>query len=215
MPVSPYSDPGSSTMEAMPYILVLYYSRGGKTADMAARIARGISQVAGMEARLRTVPPVVTRIDEREPEVPETGPLYVEEDDLRHCSGLVLGSPTRFGNMAAPLKHFIDQTSSLWLSGALINKPAAVFTATSSLHGGQESTLLSMMLPLLHHGMVVVGLPYSESGLRQTTGGGTPYGASHWAGEDNNRRIDEHEGNLCQALGTRVATLAKSMSVPS
>ena len=151
---------------------------------------------------------IFTSIDERAPDIPDTGPLYCEEDDLRHCSGLILGSPTRFGNMAAPLKHYIDQTSSLWLSGALINKPAAVFTSTSSRHGGQESTLLSMLLPLMHHGMILAGLPYSESGLRQTTGGGTPYGASHWAGEHNERSLDEHESALCQALGARVATIA-------
>ena len=197
-----------NTVNSMPYILVLYYSRGGKTAEMATRIARGITQVSGFEARLRTVPPVVTSIGEPGPDIPETGPLYCEEDDLRQCAGLILGSPTRFGNMAAPLKHFIDQTSSLWLSGALINKPAAVFTSTSSLHGGQESTLLSMLLPLMHHGMILTGLPYSEAGLRQTAGGGTPYGASHWAGENNDRPLDEHEGALCQALGMRVATIA-------
>ena len=204
----PLTSTAKNTMKSMSYILVLYYSRGGKTAEMASRIARGVSQVSGIEARLRTVPSVVTSIDERTPDIPDTGPLYCEEDDLRHCSGLILGSPTRFGNMAAPLKHYIDQTSSLWLSGALINKPAAVFTSTSSLHGGQESTLLSMLLPLMHHGMILAGLPYSESGLRQTTGGGTPYGASHWAGEHNERSLDEHESALCQALGARVATIA-------
>lgn len=198
-------------MDNMPYILVLYYSRSGKTAEMAALIARGVSQIPGMEVRLRTVPPVVTSIDQPAPAIPDDGPLYCDEEDLRNCSGLILGSPTRFGNMAAPLKHFIDQTSSLWLSGALINKPAAVFTATSTLHGGQESTLLSMMLPLMHHGMVLVGLPYSESGLRQTVGGGTPYGASHWSGDDNERLIDEREAGLCRALGCRVAAVANAL----
>ena len=195
-------------MKSMPYILVLYYSRGGKTAEMASRIARGVSKTSGVEARLRTVPQVVTNIDERAHDIPDTGPLFCEEDDLRQCAGLILGSPTRFGNMAAPLKHFIDQTSSLWLSGALIDKPAAVFTSTSSLHGGQESTLLSMLLPLMHHGMILAGLPYSEGGLRKTTGGGTPYGASHWAGENNERPLDDHESALCQALGARVAKIA-------
>ena len=164
----------------------------------------------GFEVRLRTVPPVVTAIEEPAASIPDSGP-YCEEEDLR-IAGLVLGSPTRFGNMAAPLKHFIDQTSALWLTGALINKPAAVvFTATSSLHGGQESTLLSMMLPLLHHGMLMVGLPYSESGLRKTVGGGTPYGASHWAAEDNARAVDENEAGLWLALGARVAMVAQQL----
>ena len=175
---------------------------------MAALIARGVSQIPGMEVRLRTVPPVVTSIDQPAPAIPDDGPLYCDEEDLRNCSGLILGSPTRFGNMAAPLKHFIDQTSGLWLSGSLIGKPAGVFTSTSSLHGGQESTLLSMILPLLHHGMVVTGLPYSEPALRQTQSGGTPYGASHWAGENNDRPMSEHEASLSRALGKRVASLA-------
>ena len=165
-----------------PYILVLYYSRGGATAAMAQQVARGVELQAGICARLRTVPAVSANCEQTEQEVPDSGPLYCELDELRHCAGLVLGSPTRFGNMAAPMKYFLDQTSSLWLSGAMIDKPAAVFTSTSSLHGGQESTLLSMMLPLLHHGMVLVGLPYSEPGLMSTASGGTPYGASHWAG---------------------------------
>lgn len=191
-----------------PYILVLYYSRGGATAEMAQHITRGVQQVAGIEARLRTVPPVSASCEKTEDEIPDDGPLYCEPDDLRDCAGLVLGSPTRFGNMAAPLKYFVDQTSSLWLSGAMIDKPAAVFTSTSSLHGGQESTLLSMMLPLLHHGMLVVGLPYSEAGLMTAESGGTPYGASHWAGADNSRGIDPNEAALCQALGKRVARLA-------
>ncbi len=192
-------------MSEAPYILVLYYSRGGKTAEMAARVARGVRSVEGIEARLRTVPPVSADTEATASSTPDEGAVYCDEDDLRHCSGLVLGSPTRFGNMAAPLKYFLDQTASLWLSGALIDKPAAVFTSTSSLHGGQESTLLSMMLPLMHHGMVIMGLPYSESGLRNTAGGGTPYGASHWAGEGNDRPLDSHEAALCAALGARVA----------
>ena len=199
-------------MADMPYILVLYYSRSGATATMANHIVRGVSSVAGIEARLRTVAPVTAETQPLRDDIPDDGPLYCDDDDLRYCAGLVMGSATRFGNMAAPLKHFIDQTSSLWLSGSLINKPAAVFTSTSSLHGGQESTLLSMLLPLLHHGMVLAGLPYSEGALRQTTAGGTPYGASHWAGENNDRPLDECEAELCRALGARVARLALRLS---
>lgn len=199
-------------MADTPYILVLYYSRSGATATMANHIVRGVSSVAGIEARLRTVAPVTAETQPLRDDIPDDGPLYCDDDDLRYCAGLVMGSATRFGNMAAPLKHFIDQTSSLWLSGSLINKPAAVFTSTSSLHGGQESTLLSMLLPLLHHGMVLAGLPYSEGALRQTTAGGTPYGASHWAGENNDRPLDECEAELCRALGARVARLALRLS---
>lgn len=192
-----------------PYILVLYYSRHGATAEMARQVARGVSSVAGVEARLRTVPPVSAECEAVADSMPAEGPLYCEIDDLRHCAGLVMGSPTRFGNMAAPLKYFLDGTSALWMSGAMIDKPAAVFTSTSSLHGGQETTLLSMMLPLLHHGMVIAGLPYSESGLTTATSGGTPYGASHWAGPDNQREVDDNEASLCRALGRRVARLAQ------
>ena len=191
-----------------PYVLVLYYSRHGATAEMARQVARGVEQVAGMSARLRTVPAVSADCEATGEDIPEQGPLYCGQDDLRDCAGLVLGSPTRFGNMAAPMKYFIDQSSALWLSGAMIDKPAAVFTSTSSLHGGQETTLLSMMLPLLHHGMLLVGLPYSESGLMNSTSGGTPYGASHWAGPDNDRAVDEREAALCRALGKRVARIA-------
>jgi NAD(P)H dehydrogenase (quinone) len=191
-----------------PYILVLYYSRHGSTAAMAEQVARGVERVPGLGARLRTVPPVSADSEQSADNIPADGPLYCELDDLRCCSGLVMGSPTRFGNMAAPLKYFLDQTSALWLSGALIDKPAGVFTSTSSLHGGQESTLLSMLLPLLHHGMVVSGLPYSEAGLMSTQSGGTPYGASHWAGPDNSRSLDEGEAGLCRALGSRVGKLA-------
>jgi NAD(P)H dehydrogenase (quinone) len=191
-----------------PYVLILYYSRTGATATMAQYIARGVERVPGITARLRTVPAISANSEKSEDEIPTAGPLYCELDDLRHCAGLVLGSPTRFGNMAAPLKYFIDQTSSLWLSGAMIDKPAAVFTSTSSLHGGQETTLLSMSLPLLHHGMLVAGLPYSEPGLMSTTSGGTPYGASHWAGADGRRAVDDSEAALCGALGARVARLA-------
>jgi NAD(P)H dehydrogenase (quinone) len=190
------------------WILVLYYSRGGATEAMARQVVRGVELVPGVSARLRTVPPVSADCEPTLPEVPADGPLYCELDELRDCAGLVLGSPTRFGNMAAPLKYFLDQSSGIWLSGAMIDKPAGVFTSTSSLHGGQESTLLSMMLPLLHHGMLIAGLPYSERGLMSTAAGGTPYGASHWAGEHNDRPLQEGEARLCRALGTRVARLA-------
>jgi NAD(P)H dehydrogenase (quinone) len=189
------------------YILVLYYSRHGATAEMARQIARGIEQ-GGMAARLRCVPAVSPECEAVAPEIPEEGAIYATLDDLKHCSGLVLGSPTRFGNMAAPLKHFLDSTSSLWLTGELVGKPAGVFTSTASLHGGQESTQLSMMLPLLHHGMLVCGLPYSETALLETRGGGTPYGASHHAGADGKRALDEHETALCRALGQRLAQTA-------
>lgn len=192
-------------------ILVLYYSRHGATAEMARLIARGIEEVPGMEARLRTVPEVSAVCEANEEAIPESGPPYVELDDLKECSALVLGSPTRFGNMASPLKYFLDTTSPLWLSGSLIGKPAAVFTSTSSLHGGQESTLLSMMLPLLHHGMLIAGLPYSETDLLHTKTGGTPYGASHYAGPDNNLPLSEEEHRLCIALGKRLANAARAL----
>jgi NAD(P)H dehydrogenase (quinone) len=194
-----------------PYILVLYYSRGGATASMAQSIARGVELIPGMTARVRTVPAISANTEQSEEDIPSQGPLYCEQDDLRHCAGLVMGSPTRFGNMAAPLKYFIDQSSDLWLSGALVDKPAAVFTSTSSLHGGQESTLLTMLLPLMHHGMLIAGLPYSEPGLMRTQSGGTPYGASHWAGPDNNNEVDACEADLCKALGNRVAALASRL----
>ena len=190
-----------------PYILVLYYSRNGSTSDMARHIARGIEQ-GGMEARLRTVPAISTECEAVAPAIPAEGAMYASLDDLKHCSGLALGSPTRFGNMAAPLKYFLDGTSNLWLTGALVGKPAGVFTSTASLHGGQETTLLSMLLPLMHHGMLVTGLPYSESALLHTTAGGTPYGPSHHAGADGKRGLDEHEIALCRALGQRLATIA-------
>ena len=197
-----------SSTNKSPYILVLYYSRSGATAQMAKLIGRGVEQVAGIEARLRTVPAVSTVTEATESDIPDNGAIYCTEDDLRHCAGLVLGSPTRFGNMAAALKYFIDNTGALWLSGALIDKPAAAFTSTSTLHGGQESTLLSMLTPLLHHGMVFCGLPYSEAGLSSTSSGGTPYGASHLAGPNSDRKLDTTESELCVALGKRVATLA-------
>ncbi|MBE9398556.1 NAD(P)H:quinone oxidoreductase [Pontibacterium sp. N1Y112] len=190
-----------------PYVLVLYYSRQGATRTLAQHIARGVEQ-AGIEARLRTVPAISTVCESTAPAVPDEGAPYCSEADLVNCAGLALGSPTRFGNMAAPMKYFIDSTSSIWLSGGLINKPAAVFTSSSSLHGGQESTLLSMMLPLLHHGMVIAGLPYSESELLSTQSGGTPYGATHVAGRENNNVPDETELSLCRAQGKRLGELA-------
>ena len=195
------------------YILVLYYSRHGATAQMARQIARGVEQ-GGMTARLRTVPGVSSECAAVAPEIPDEGALYASLDDLRQCAGLALGSPTRFGNMAAPLKYFLDGTSSLWLTGALVGKPAAVFTSTASLHGGQETTLLSMLLPLLHHGMLITGLPYSEGALLETRGGGTPYGPSHHAGADGKRKLDEHEIALCRALGQRLASTAKQLEIP-
>jgi NAD(P)H dehydrogenase (quinone) len=190
-----------------PYVLVLYYSRHGATRDMARHIARGIEST-GLNARLRTVPSVSADTTASLPEIPDDGDLYASMEDLSDCSGLVMGSPTRFGNMASALKHFLDSSTALWLNGALIDKPAAVFTSTGSLHGGQESTLLSMMLPLMHHGMVLVGLPYSQARLMHTESGGTPYGASHWAGADGARTLTADEITLCQALGQRVASWA-------
>lgn len=193
-----------------PYILVLYYSRHGATAEMARQIARGV-EMAGLEARLRTVPAVSSECEAVAPDVPADGAMYATLDDLKHCSGLALGSPTRFGNMAAPLKYFFDSTGPQWLAGALVGKPAAVFTSSSTMHGGQETTLLSMMLPLLHHGMLLCGLPYSESALLDTRGGGTPYGPSHHAGGDGKRALDEHETALCRALGQRLAQTASKL----
>lgn len=194
----------------MSEILVLYYSQGGSTAEMARTIARGIEEVNGMQARLRTVPAVSSTCEATAPVVPDAGAPYAELKDLEECSGLILGSPTHFGNMAASLKHFIDGSGSLWLSGAMIGKPAAVFTSTASMHGGQESTLLSMLVPLLHHGMLLMGLPYSEASLHKTTTGGTPYGASR-LNSNTNSPLDEHEKALCLALGRRVAETAKKL----
>ena len=199
-------------MSEQPYILILFYSRTGATFDMAKKIARGVQQVEGFEARLRTVPAVSAETEQVSPEIPESGAAYASLEDLENCQGLILGSPTRFGNMAAPLKYFIDSTGDLWMRGALIDKPAAAFTSSSSLHGGQESTLLSMIIPLLHHGMVYSGIPYSEKGLLQTESGGTPYGASHVAGMSSDRPLDELESELCMALGKRVASLAKRLN---
>ena len=193
-------------------ILILHYSRNGATADMARQIARGVEEIGGMEAVLRTVPAVSSVCEAVEDTVPGEGAPYATMDDIRRCDGLALGSPTRFGNMAAPMKYFLDGLGSLWLSGAMIGKPAAVFTSTSSMHGGQESTLLSMMLPLLHHGMIILGLPYSETDLLHTRTGGTPYGPSHLAGEDNDLPLSGEEKNLCRALGRRLATTASKLS---
>jgi len=193
-------------------ILVLYYSQSGHVLSMAEQIARGIENVDGCTARLRTVPEISTVCEATEDSIPEQGHLYASHDDLKQCDGLVLGSPTRFGNMAAPLKYFIDKTSDVWLSGSLIGKPAAVFTSTGSLHGGQETTLISMMLPLMHHGMMMLGLPYSESTLMTTTDGGTPYGASHLAGNNNHLPLSDNEAQLCRALGQRIAETAKALT---
>ena len=189
-------------------ILVLYYSARGSVREMAQLVARGIERVPGARARLRTVPRVSPVSEASEPAVPESGAPYVELADLRECSALALGSPTRFGNMAAPLKYFLDSTSPLWLSGALAGKPAALFTSTGAQHGGQEATLLSMMLPLLHHGMVIVGIPFTESDLNDTATGGTPYGASHVAGASGGRPVSEEEKRLAMALGERLARVA-------
>jgi NAD(P)H dehydrogenase (quinone) len=194
--------------QATPYVLVLYYSRQGSTAAMAQLIARGVEQAGDIEARLRTVPPVSPDHKASIPTVPETGAVYCSDADLRDCSALAMGSPTRFGNMAAPLKYFLDNTGALWASGALVDKPAAVFTSTSSLHGGQESTLLSMSLPLLHHGMLICGLPYSQPQLMRTRSGGTPYGASHLSGINSDLPLTEDEQQLCLALGKRLGDLA-------
>lgn len=189
---------------------MLYYSRFGATKQMAELIADGAEQT-GAETLLRTVPPVSPKSEQTEPSVPESGAIYCTEQDLESCDGMLMGSPTRFGNMAAPMKYFLDGTGSAWMSGQLEGKPAGVFTSSSSLHGGQESTLTSMMLPLLHHGMLITGLPYSEEALNLTTTGGTPYGASHWAGSKSDNPLSEHEKQLCRALGARVARAASSL----
>jgi len=196
----------------MPEILVLYYSRHGAVQAMAQQIARGVETVPGMQARLRSVPPVAPTYDPAAESSPANGAPYATAEDLRECAGLALGSPTRFGNMAAPLKHFLDTTGALWASGTLVGKPAAVFTSTSTQHGGQESTLLSMMLPLLHHGMLILGVPYTEAALNRTASGGTPYGASHVAGLNNDNPLTADEKELCQALGKRLATAARQLA---
>lgn len=196
----------------MSEILVLYYSQGGAVRDMAQLIARGVESVQGIKARIRTVPKVSANSEATEPEIPASGAPYVELSDLEECIGVALGSPTRFGNMAAPMKYFLDGTANLWLKGSLIGKPAAVFTSTGSMHGGNETTLLTMMLPLMHHGMLIVGLPYSEPALSNTTGGGTPYGASHIGGSKDDRPISEDERKLCIALGKRLAETALKLA---
>jgi len=189
-------------------ILVLYYSQGGAVRDMAKLIARGIESVQGVSARIRSVPKISTVCEATEPDIPTQGDPYVELHDLSECIGLALGSPTRFGNMAAPMKYFLDGTTDAWLNGTLINKPAAVFTSSGSMHGGNETTLLTMMIPLLHHGMIMLGLPYSEPALSSTKTGGTPYGASHIGGAMNDQVISEEEKKLCLALGKRLAETA-------
>jgi NAD(P)H dehydrogenase (quinone) len=192
----------------MKKVLVLYYSRSGATAEMARLIARGAEGIEGVEAMLRTVPEVSENCEATQAKVPDEGPPYVTLDELKTCDALALGSPTRFGNMAAPMKYFLDKTSGIWLSGSLVGKPAGVFTSTSSLHGGQEATLLSMMIPLLHHGMLISGLPYSESELLTTSTGGTPYGPSHLAGAQSDLPLSEDEKALCLAFGKRLGKLA-------
>jgi len=194
----------------MSEILVLYFSRHGATAEMAHQIAHGVDQVADCQARVRTVAGISSVCEAVEDSIPPAGPPYATLDDLQQCAGLALGSPTRFGNMAAELKYFIDSTSPLWLQGALVGKPAAAFTSTASLHGGQETTLISMLLPLLHHGMLFLGLPYSEPALHTTRSGGTPYGPSHLAGSDNSLPLSEEEAQLCQALGKRLAQTSRA-----
>ena len=193
-------------------ILVLYYSRGGSVARLARQIARGVDEVEGARARLRTVPPVAPVTERAAPPEPEDGAPYVEKADLAECAGLLLGSPTRFGNMAAPVKHFLDTLGAEWASGTLIGKPAGVFTSTASMHGGQEATLLTMLVPLLHHGCVIAGIPYSESALNTTRSGGTPYGASHVAGAKDDPQLTDDETALARALGRRVAQLALRLS---
>ncbi|WP_363796270.1 NAD(P)H:quinone oxidoreductase [Lysobacter firmicutimachus] len=196
----------------MSEVLVLYYSRGGSVARLARQIARGIGEIDGVAARVRSVPPVAAITQTAAPPVPDEGAPYVEARDLAECAGLVLGSPTRFGNMAAPVKHWLDGLGAEWASGALVGKPAAVFTSTATQHGGQESTLLTMMVPLLHHGCVLLGIPYTEPALSHTRSGGTPYGASHVAGAQDDPQLSEDEAILARALGRRVAELVVKVS---
>jgi NAD(P)H dehydrogenase (quinone) len=197
----------------MPEILILYYSRHGAVQSMAQQIARGVETIPGMQARLRSVPPVAPIYDPETESIPASGAPYATATDLRECAGLALGSPTRFGNMAAPLKYFLDTTGAPWLSGTLVGKPAAVFTSTSTQHGGQETTLLTMILPLLHHGMLILGVPYTEAALNRTVSGGTPYGASHVAGVNNDNPLTPDEKELCQALGKRLAAVARQLAI--
>ncbi len=207
-PKAPYN---TMMMPSNLVILILFYSRHGATRRMAELIAQGVESVPGCDARLRTVPAVSSAIEATAPEVPVHGAPYVEYADLQDCAGLALGSPTRFGNMAAAMKYFWDGTAAQWLSGALVGKPACVFTSTASLHGGQEATLLSMMIPLFHHGLMVLGLPYTEAALMLTASGGTPYGASHWAGIDGDKALTDDEKRLAVALGRRLADTASKM----
>jgi NAD(P)H dehydrogenase (quinone) len=193
-------------------VLVLYYSRGGHTAQLARLLARGVEEVEGVRARLRQVPPVAPVTQTAQPPVPEEGAPYVELHDLAECAALILGSPTRFGNMAAPLKHFLDSTIAEWASGTLVDKPCAVFTSTATMHGGQETTLVSMLLPLLHHGMIALGIPYTEPALNNTRTGGTPYGLSHVAGLNGENPVSEHERELARVLGRRVAELTRRLA---
>jgi NAD(P)H dehydrogenase (quinone) len=196
----------------MSEILVLYYSQGGAVREMAQLIARGVESVKGVKARVRTVPKVSANCEATESDIPSSGDPYAELKDLEECLGVALGSPTRFGNMAAPMKYFLDGTAGLWLKGTLIGKPAAVFTSTGSMHGGNETTLLTMMLPLMHHGMLMVGLPYSEPELSNTQSGGTPYGASHIGGTADDKPITADERKLCLALGKRLAQTALKLA---
>lgn len=198
-------------MADKPYILVLYYSRNGKTAQLAQYIARGITSVEGIEAKLRTVPPISATCEAVDKSIPDSGAPYANLEDLRQCSGLALGSPTRFGNMASPLKYFLDNTTALWLAGDLTNKPACVFSSSASMHGGQETTLISMMLPLFHHGMILMGLPYTEPLLTTTLSGGTPYGATHVAGAENDNQLSSEEIVLAKCLGKRLGKVAMSL----
>ena len=196
----------------MPEILVLYYSRGGSVARLARQIARGVGEVSGMQARLRSLPPVAPITQTAAPPEPEDGAPYVDKHDLAECAGLLLGSPTRFGNMAAPVKYFVDTLGAEWASGALVGKPAAVFTSTATMHGGQESTLLTMLVPLLHHGCVIAGIPFTEPLLSTTRSGGTPYGASHVAGAKDDPQLSDDEAVLARALGRRIAALAVKLA---
>ena len=195
----------------MTEILVVYYSRDGATAELARQVARGIESVDGVSARLRTVPAVSSQTEAVKSDIPDSGPPYAGPDDLRECQGMIIGSPTRFGNAAAPLKLFLDNTLTEWLEGTLVGKPAGVFTSTGSMHGGQETTLLSMMLPLIHHGMLIVGVPYTEPALRKTTSGGTPYGATHVANYDGPPKLTKEEQDLARVLGKRVAQIAAKL----
>lgn len=201
----------STPPDTTPYVLVLYYSRHGATQTLAEQIVAGIESIPGIAARLRRVPEVSTTCEQTTPEIPDSGAMYATLDDLRQCAGLALGSPTRFGNMAAPLKYFLDSTSELWMNGALIDKPATAFSASSSLHGGQETTLMTMLVPLLHHGMVYAGVPYSATELLETTQGGTPYGTTHVSGKRGDNDVNDHERRLAVAQGKRIARLALAM----